>query len=167
MKTYVITLSRTFPRSHKRAGQPTDFRNAFCSAIMCAKCKETRRGMCMGECITGYRKIHVILPLYPLWKAWFEEIEAGRACLSVRMWTGEEERSKEVELARLTADDGIGIQELKLTDLSRPTAINGRRIELPALAQNDGLCFDDWFHWFRKTDFAHPLAIIHFTRFRY
>lgn len=85
-------------------------------------------------------KIHTIRANFPLW---------------------------EKRIARLTAEDGVGIQELKLTDLSRPTTINGQRIELPLLAQNDGLSFNDWFNWFIGYDLSKPLAIIHFTKFRY
>ncbi len=29
MKTYVITLSKTFPKTHRRAGEPTNFRTLF------------------------------------------------------------------------------------------------------------------------------------------
>ena len=45
--------------------------------------------------------------------------------------------------------------------------LNGQRIELPLLAKNDGLSFNDWFYWFEKYDLSKPLAIIHFTKFRY
>lgn len=93
------------------------------------------------------------------------------SCNPLSIWTEEDiwssYQSKQVEIARLTAEDGVGIQELKLTDLSRPTTINGQRIELPLLAQNDGLSFNDWFNWFIGYDLSKPLAIIHFTKFRY
>lgn len=31
----------------------------------------------------------------------------------------------------------------------------------------DGLSFSDWYDWFRKVDLRQPMAIIHFTKFRY
>ena len=120
----------------------------------------------MGECFS-IRKIHTLRGNLPLWEKRIAQIQNGEAVLSVRQWTGKPYRSKQVELARLTAEDGVGIQELRLTDLSRPTAINGRRVELPDLARNDGLSFDDWFHWFKGYDLSKPLGIIHFTGFRY
>lgn len=67
MKTYVLTLSKVFPSTHARAGQLTDFKTAFNNAILCAKCQEKPKGMCMGECIIGFRKIHTIRANYRLW----------------------------------------------------------------------------------------------------
>lgn len=145
MKTYVITLSEKFPTTHKRKGQETDFRRLFLNG----------------------NKIHTIRANFPLWEKRIAQIQKGEAVLSVRQWTGKPYQSKQVEIARLTAEDGVWIQELKLTDLSRPTTINGQRIELPLLAQNDGLSFNDWFNWFIGYDLSKPLAIIHFTKFRY
>ena len=145
MKTYVITLSEKFPTTHTRKEQETDFRRLFLNG----------------------NKIHTIRANFPLWEKRIAQIQKGEAVLSVRQWTGKPYQSKQVEIARLTAEDGVGIQELKLTDLSRPTTINGQRIELPLLAQNDGLSFNDWFNWFIGYDLSKPLAIIHFTKFRY
>ena len=145
MKTYVIILSEKFPTTHPRKGQETDFRRLFLNG----------------------NKIHTIRANFPLWEKRIAQIQKGEAVLSVRQWTGKPYQSKQVEIARLTAEDGVGIQELKLTDLSRPTTINGQRIELPLLAQNDGLSFNDWFNWFIGYDLSKHLAIIHFTKFRY
>lgn len=145
MKTYVITLSEKFPTTHTRKGQETDFRRLFLNG----------------------NKIHTIRANFPLWEKRIAQIQKGEAVLSVRQWTGKPYQSKQVEIARLKDEDGIGIQELRLTDLSRPTTINGQRIELPLLAQNDGLSFNDWFNWFIGYDLSKPLAIIHFTKFRY
>ena len=38
---------------------------------------------------------------------------------------------------------------------------------LPTLAANDGLSVSDWLAWFKCYDKTKPLAIIHFTDFRY
>lgn len=145
MKTYVIILSEKFPTTHPRKGQETEYGRSFLNG----------------------KKIHTIRGNFSLWEKRIAQIQKGEAVLSVRQWTGKPYQSKQVEIARLTAEDGVGIQELKLTDLSRPTTINGQRIELPLLAQNDGLSFNDWFNWFIGYDLSKPLAIIHFTKFRY
>ena len=145
MKTYVIILSEKFPTTHPRKGQETEFGRSFLNG----------------------KKIHPIRGNFSLWEKRIAQIQKGEAVLSVRQWTGKPYQSKQVEIARLTAEDGVGIQELKLTDLSRPTTINGQRIELPLLAQHDGLSFNDWFNWFIGYDLSKPLAIIHFTKFRY
>lgn len=145
MKTYVIILSEKFPTTHPRKGQETEFGRSFLNG----------------------KKIHTIRGNFSMWEKRLKEVQEGRAVLSIRQWTGKPYQSKQVEIARLTAEDGVGIQELKLTDLSRPTTINGQRIELQLLAQNDGLSFNDWFNWFIGYDLSKPLAIIHFTKFRY
>lgn len=174
MKTYVITLSMRFPVGHKRAGKSTMFQDKFLLGISCPDCstEQDLSGENISPCNSCQRacmqsKIHTIRANYPLWEKRIAEVERGDACLSIRQWTGKPYRSKQVEIARLTAENGIGIQELKLTDLSRPTTINGRLVELPDLAKNDGLSFNDWFEWFKSYDLSKPLAIIHFTKFRY
>ena len=35
------------------------------------------------------------------------------------------------------------------------------------LSKNDGVSFIDWLEWFKGYNFNRPLAIIHFTPFRY
>lgn len=166
MKTYVITLSQFFPTGHKRAGEPTKFRAAFQSGQTCSKCKKRNPAMCTGECFSGL-KIHTIRANYPLWLKRITEVQQCKAVLSVRQWTGKPYRSPQEEIAMLTSEDGLGIQELKMIDLFRPTTINGNRVELPDLAANDGLSFNDWYDWFKSYDLKQPMAIIHFTKFRY
>lgn len=151
MKTYVLTLSKVFPRTHARAGEPTEFREKFLS----------------GE------KIHTIRANYILWVRRINDIQAGNAVLSIRQWTGKPYRSKQVEIARLTAKDGIGIQILSF-DKDRDGVpslkyfnISGKYIDREILANNDGLTLDDWREWFKGYDLSKPMAIIHFTQFRY
>lgn len=166
MKTYVITLSQVFPKGHKRSGEPTKFRAAFQSGQTCSKCKKRNPAMCTGECFSGL-KIHTIRANYPLWLKRITEVQQGKAVLSVRQWTGKPYRSPQEEIAMLTSENGLGVQELKMIDLFRPTTINGNRVELPDLAANDGLSFNDWYDWFKSYDLKQPMAIIHFTKFRY
>jgi hypothetical protein len=40
-------------------------------------------------------------------------------------------------------------------------------MEISELAKNDGLSENDFCEWFRKYDLSKPMAIIHFTNFRY
>ena len=162
MKTYVITLSRHFLANHKRAGEETHFKEKFT----------------LGQGLTDYdtpsmAKIHTIRANYPLWEKRIKEIQEGHAVLSVRQWTGKPYRSKQVEIARLTADNGIGIQKLSF-DKDRggvPSLkyfnINGKYIDREILANNDGLSKEDWQEWFRGYNLSKPMAVIHFTKFRY
>ena len=157
MKTIVIILSKTFPRTHSRSGEPTNF-----SLYLCYGLNLTEDGMKLCS-----HKIHTVRTNLPLWQKRISEVQNGQAVLSIREWTGKPYRSRQRELARLTASDGIGVQALKLTDLMRPILIDGEKVELPDLARHDGLSFSDWYYWFRKVDLTQPLAIIHFTKFRY
>lgn len=156
MKTYVITLSKQFPVGHKRAGQPTLFEVAFFKG--------------QGAKLDNWRtKLHTIRANYPLWEKRVKEIQEGRACLSIRMWVGKPYRSKQEELARLTKEDSIGIQKLvfDFTMAGFVTEDKGYRLLPHNLANNDGLTLEDWVEWFKSYDLSKPLAIIHFTKFRY
>lgn len=151
MKTYVITLSKVFPSTHAKAGMNT----------------------CFEEKLRVY-KLHTIRANFDLWYKRFEKIAAGEACLSVRVWTGAPYRSKQKELARLTKDDGIGLQKLQLEVADKSFGIYHARIDdgcgsasIIELATNDGLSLEDWKKWFKNYDLSKPLAIIHFTPFRY
>ena len=168
MKTYVLTLSKTFPVTHPRKGEPTGFQHKALAAINHWEDHEL--------------KLHTIRANYLLWSKRFEEIMKGEACLSIRQWTGKPYASKQIEIARLTDDDGIGLQRLQFIPLNGDlgnfiTSIDFCCHRMPEalnlaheLASNDGLTFADWKEWFfgsGKYDFRKPLAIIHFTSFRY
>ena len=147
MKTYVITLSRYFLAKHSKAGEPTNFKEKFLK----------------GE------KVHTIRANYSLWEKRIGEVEDGKAVLSIRQWTGKPYRSKQVEIARLTAANGVGIQRLRFLgdNFNGGYIRNGVYPSDKILAKNDGLSLADWEEWFRDYDLSKPLAIIHFTKFRY
>lgn len=145
-----------FPVTHIRKGEPTGFKDKFLAAI---------------NQDFEWWKLHTIRANYELWKKHFDEILAGNACLSVRQWTGKPYRSKQVELARLTREDGIGIQMLRIETLYGNERCligdTGYEVSFENIAKNDGLSYDDWKEWFKGYDLSKPLAIIHFTSFRY
>lgn len=146
MKTYVITLSRNFLAYHKRAGEETHFKEKFLS----------------GE------KIHTIRANCPLWEKRIKEVQEERAILSIRQWTGKPYRSKQVEIATLTAENGVGLQRLEFTDCRlRFPYVGSEWTSMVSLAKNDGLSLNDWVGWFGGYDLSEPMAIIHFTKFRY
>lgn len=175
MKTYYLTLSQTFPAKHPRKGEPTDFRTKLLSA------RYRQEGGTLYTASDGKCKLHTIRANYPFWAKRFEKINAGEAVLSVRQWSGKPYRSKMIEIARLTKEDGIGIQKLKFaSDRDGQQcwwnfSIDGRYCHYDTkadyvpneLAENDGLSYKDWQDWFRNYDLSQPLAIIHFTNFRY
>ena len=168
-------LSKAFPANHPRKGEPTDFRTKFLSA------RYSQEGGTLYIASYGKRKLHTIRANYELWRKRFEKIERGEACLSIRQWEGKPRRSKAIEIARLTKDDGIGIQKLYLTDEINLLGEYGivestwelfgipgdSKVSCKQLAYNDGLSYEDWDAWFENYDKSKPLAIIHFTCFRY
>lgn len=154
MKTYYLTLSQVFPATHVNAGMPTYFE----------------------EQLIRHTKLHTIRANCGFWKKRFEKIAAGEACLSVRQWVGKPygKGSTQREIVRLTREDGIGIQKLTFPfDTFNEAAIeDAEHIGVfsgiaQTLATNDGLSFRDWVAWFKDYDLSKPMAIIHFTSFRY
>ena len=162
MKTYVITLSRNFPAKHPRKGEPTNFDTQLLNAVLSA------HNMSIGFPQVGM-KLHTIRGNYELWSKRFEQIEAGNAVLSIRCWTGKPYNSKQIEICKLTREDGIGLQMLEFYNgcLQQPILSSGMTIRAESLAKNDGLSFESWKYWFKSCDLSKPLAIIHFTKFRY
>ena len=178
MKTYVITLAKTFPAGHPLAGNLTYFRESFLRELECEE-------HIIQYCPSWHpRKLHTIRPNVGLWTKRIKEIEAGEACLSVREWSGRPYHSKMVEIARLTAEDGVGMEILMndidfekypwdkrifycVRNLGSDTAI----VMIQMLAGGDGLTDENWLHWFEKTlntkEQDLDLAIIHFTPARY
>ena len=158
MKTYVLMLSKEFPATHPRKGEPTGFRDKFLAAIK--------------QLEGGWWKLHTIRANYTLWKKRIAEIQRGEAVLSVRQWSGKPYCSKQITIATLTAEDGVGLQQL--TDLDTNAygfypcvRVDKRNIDKLLVAQNDGLSLTDWLSWFKNYDHFKPMAIIHFTNFRY
>ena len=141
LKTYVITLSKTFPQGHPRAGQPTNFRESF------------ERGL----------KIHTIRCNYDLWAKRLDEVIAGRAVLSLRQWSGKPYGSKQEPPIRiLTKDHGVGYQKLESSELLSDSFSIDRDG-----AAHDGLSYADFYNWFDNKPTKDPYIIIHFTPFRY
>jgi len=148
MKTHTILLSQTFPKGHPDEGKPTRF----------------------GASVVQQVKIHTIRNGYEDWNKKITEVLDGEAVLSVRVWEGKPYRSKQMEILRLGKDSGIGVQKLHSYDAKTAYFIGDKGNVLPVplqeLANNDGLSMNEWLSWFENNTQL-PLAIIHFTDFRY
>lgn len=137
-------VSKKFPAYHKKAGLNTNFPYK----------------------IINKEKIHTIRANYPLWKKRFVEINNGNACLSIRIWEDKPYKSKQKEIIRLYNYDGIGIQKLDQPQKFTFAYIEKCLIDWEDVAKNDGLSFKDFCEWFKNVS-NEPMAIIHFTKFRY
>jgi hypothetical protein len=89
---------------------------------------------------------------------------------------GQKDGSKQIEFARLGKNDGIGIQLLMLSYTMILGALKNNDVALTSthgglslsdVAKNDGLSLQDFKDYFKGYDLSEPLAIIHFTKFRY
>lgn len=157
MKTYVLLISRYFPAKHPRSGESTFFPARI------------QNGLGEPHYIPSpASKIHTIRANYDMWSKRAEEINAGKAVLSIRYWSGRPYQSKQVEFCKL---ERIGIQKLGFSsgkihypfiDVDKASSL-----DIEVIAKNDGLSFDDFEAWFKGYDLSKPMAIIHFTEFRY
>ncbi len=167
IKNYTIMLSQRFPVTHPRAGAETNFISSFIHGRGCKWCPNN--AWCDEICVTLYKKLHTIRANYELWKKRIEAVQRGEAVINIRVWNGKPYRSKTTLIATLTAEDGIGIQKMTIAGCSvfHPIYVGGSPVSVETLAHNDGLSFEDWRDWFSGYDLTEPLAVIHFTKFRY
>ncbi len=141
-KTYVLTVSTVFPAKHRRAGEQTKFIEFI------------HRGL----------KIHTIRGNYELWKKRIDEINRGEAILSVRFWSGRPYHTKQT---KVLVHEKVGIQKIQLKPFDTIIDDRSSDVSIEIVAQNDGLSLSDFRSWFKNADPSKPMAIIHFTDFRY
>lgn len=159
MKTFVLTISMVFPTTHKRSGEPTFFKEQILTAQM-----DHEKGHGLKE------KIHTIRANYELWKNRIDQVKKGEAVLSLRYWSGKPYNSKQVEFCRLDKYSGIGVQQIIFDkdEVLKPFIKDSNTfIDRSELSNNDGLSLPDFKEWFKKYDLSKPMAIIHFTDWRY
>ena len=138
MKTFVITLSKTFPRTHIHSGRETNFAHLLGNGL-----NLTEDGLKICR-----HKIHTVRTNLPLWEKRISEIQSGQAVLSIREWTGRPYGSPQKELARLTGSDGVGVQALKLKDFFLTSSLRTPKILVKEFCyflmpcHKHGLCID-------------------------
>lgn len=150
-------VAKNYPKKHLREGEPTEF------------AEKIKRG----------EKIHTIRANYELWEKRIKEVEAGRAYLSLRQWSDSPYKSKQVEIAQLHDINGVGIIAVEKRNGGQiwhynedPTSFDFTPLKPLGdknitLAKNDGLEIEDFMSWFENVEKNKPLALIHFTPFRY
>lgn len=145
-KTFVLTVSKQFPKTHIRSGESTGF-------------VENIKKLFTLES----NKIHTIRANYEFWEKRAKQINEGKAVLSIRYWSDKPYNSKQIEICRL---EKIGIEKLEDPTNFAFATIGDKMINWAEIAKNDGLSFKDFCEWF-KVRCEKPMAIIHFTNFRY
>ena len=167
IKRYRLGVSRIFPKGHPRAIEPTYFveqiKNSLIEFSDEASCYDN------GDVIVN-KKLHTIRSNYPLWEKRMKEVQEGRAVIELFYWSGKPYNSPQIVFATLDKDSGCGVQELSYHGLMPCVRIGEHEqnaLITSDLAKNDGLSFDDFKAWFKGYDLSEPLAIIHFTKFRY
>lgn len=155
MKTYVLIVAKTFQAKHNKAGHETYFRFAIQRALGIEPI--------LPHLEIFRKKIHTIRQNYPLWEKRVKEVQEGKAVLSLREWSGRPYNSKQVEICKL---EKIGVQKLEDPANFVFAPIDGKTINWDEVAKNDGLSFEDFCEWFKVRKNS-PMAIIHFTDFRY
>ena len=177
IKRYRLGVSRTFLKKHPRKGQPT----CFVEKIQLAMCKLVQLP---GDLLIDLEpKLHTCRVNYPLWEKRMKAVQAGEAVIELFYWEGKPYRSKQIVFATLDKDSGCGVQELNFMISYKPDG-NGMEytintpclhyrnhafdyLDLEEIAKNDGLSLYDFKSWFKGYDLSQPMAIIHFTNFRY
>ena len=190
IKIYKMPISEFFPRKHKRAGEPTDFMQKIINALdgkepkklhtLRAKCEAWKRKI--DEVIEG----DAILVVFawskkPYRSAQQDKFVFGKNTDEVvnfihRKYTPDFINNK----CRVVLKDEveIGVQELEFgetyhyfdkRDLDKMGTFGAGNTyaKIKGLAQNDGLSEEDFREWFKNYDLSEPLAVIHFTNFRY
>lgn len=146
-------VAKVYPCYHSRKGQPTNF----------------------GSSILFKNKIHTIRSNYPLWEKRIKLVQEGKAVLVLKQWVGRPYHTSQEILITLTKDDIVGIQKLEfiegvLSKLNNPIIKKEKgyiKINPLTLSRNDGLEILSFQEWFKPYDLNEPMAIIHFTDFRY
>lgn len=152
-KIYVLMVSRVFPSYHPRKGEETGFPELI---------------------ISGFKQ-HTVRPNYERWKKKSDQINAGKAVLSIRYWTGKPYCSPQKEFCELSSIEVQKVCYYKLPVVTNnlPTSynlifINNSVIPLRhpfKFAARDGLSLADLQSWFPKP--VEDMALIHFGNFKY
>ncbi len=155
IKKAPITISKVFPATHSKAGQPTNFQENILNEIYMRP---------------GTRKRHTIRKNYGWWKSKEEKINKGEMYLSLKSWIGKPYNSHPEEWLKLPK---IALQKITMTygsdDAYPQVWIDGKQVPLQEVAKGDTLSVEDFVEWFFGSSKSNVYegVIIHFTDFRY
>lgn len=173
IKHYRLGVSITFPARHPRRGKLTYFVEKIQLAL--SGCNEPVMMYASDMTIVTDIKIHTIRRNLKLWAKRMQKVYAGKAVIDLCYWKLPGGRftpgNELITFATLDKDSGCGVQKITIEE-----DLSGCEIEvfmghlifgLHNVAKNDGLSLEDFKAWFKGYDLSKPMAIIHFTKFRY
>lgn len=176
LKRYRLGVSRTFPSTHPRKGEETGFVNAILKSLNCPDCTPPDVEDYCNGCRTKIKR-HTIRNNYELWVKRMVEVQAGRAVIELFYWSvkpyhKDKNGIGQVVFATLDKDSGCGVQMVWFENndvciIENENYKERRFIQWSDLCKNDGLNIVDFENWFKGYDLSQPMAIIHFTNFRY
>ncbi|MDR0575625.1 MAG: hypothetical protein LBG96_16660 [Tannerella sp.] len=164
----VVILSKAFPPKHPKAGWETDFSlRVKCGQALSDGARDCGFPYC-GLCrlYNERGKIHTCRIDYDYWKKRINRLKEVGGVLSVRQWSGVPFRSRQETIVDIPAEY-VGIQRAVFTEEMEGAHIADDIVFVEELADNDGLSSEDFLAWFKDHDPSRPLAVIHFTKFRY
>jgi hypothetical protein len=135
MKTYVITFSRNFLKSHPAAGEPTHF----------------------VESILEGSKTTTIRGNYQYWKKVARAVNNKEAILSMRFWKGAAYKSKQQEFARCTK---LSTKRVFATNDHNgfEMSVNGQyqyRCDIQDIIEKEGFKdANNFYDWFSQDEFS-------------
>jgi hypothetical protein len=150
IKTYVITVMVKFPKKGITVPQTTGFKKKILS----------------GE------KKHTIRRNYEFWKKRIDQINDGKAVLSIRQWKGLPYRSEQKEIKSFGKGQ-VGYQRATLTGGGADVAVMIGENEykflsdkaIKKLVKNDGITMEQFTSFFKES--VLDGIIIHFSKLRY
>jgi hypothetical protein len=113
-----------------------------------------------------------------VWTKRMKKVQEGKAVIDLFYWELPGGRwtkdNQQIVFATLDKDSGCGMQEIVFlnNDITQANIQNTELDEFECedyeyIAQNDGLSVKDFKSWFKGYDLSEPMAIVHFTKFRY
>lgn len=174
---YEVAVSPCFPSTHVRKGEPTFFIEKIQLAL--GQLVELP-----GDIVIDLEsKLHTIRKNYDIWVKRMNKVQEGKAVIDLFYWKLKGGRytpdNEKIVFAVLEKDSGCGVQKVEFgqyhiqkgmyhaivsrdNDYDYDTIANEND-----LSTNDGLSLEDFKAWFKGYDLSEPMAIIHFTKFRY
>jgi hypothetical protein len=128
-QVYVLTVSNYFPNYPRNRGENTGIEDKIKNGI----------------------KIHELRSDYFMWKKRIDDVNARRAILSIRRWSGKPYQNRQIEIMQL---EKAGIQMLTnsknrdgSTSYWRVTVDNNQFVDFITLSKNEGKPAEEWRNW--------------------